>query len=313
MPETMTREQTRQNNQALYGKLTSGDPMSKQAAVDAVGDYTRYKIREDGVARRILPPQTITASDLQRSITSPRPVVIVDREPDSPAAVAASFHNNPDMWYMQGERYEVTIARLLTNGWIADVSDLATWTMDIRQILSDNSIKELMTLEDTQWFEMCNDIMVSQGAVVPLSGIAQWQSIPGMISRDSFIDGKKILPSTPSNLPAKVICLNNLTYLEFEKFDRQEAGGNLSEELLRQGMTAREFSNMTWVVTIKRSLVPTMSAFYFADPAFMGKFYEYVQPTMAIEHRYWLLSFFTYEEIGFTIANTNSIARADFE
>jgi len=106
----MTREETKILNEALFEKLASRDPVLEKQAVDAVNDFTRTKMREDGCFRRIMPPVPVSDDDLTHVVHTDKPLVVVDKEPDSPAA----FSILPQTLHARGDRYEVTFDRIVT-------------------------------------------------------------------------------------------------------------------------------------------------------------------------------------------------------
>jgi len=62
----MTREETQILSEALFERLGSRDLIFEKQAVDAVNDFTRAKMREDGFYRRIMPPVPVSNDDLTR-------------------------------------------------------------------------------------------------------------------------------------------------------------------------------------------------------------------------------------------------------
>ena len=63
MPATITsQEESKLLNETLFEKLSSHDPVMEKQAVDAVNEFTRTKMREDGFYRRIMPPLPISNS-----------------------------------------------------------------------------------------------------------------------------------------------------------------------------------------------------------------------------------------------------------
>ena len=52
MSAQMTQEESKLLNEAIFEKLASRDPLLEKQAVDAVNDFTRTKMREDGFYRR---------------------------------------------------------------------------------------------------------------------------------------------------------------------------------------------------------------------------------------------------------------------
>lgn len=299
-------------NEAVIERLQSDDPRMVKEAQDAINDYTRVKMREDGFWRRILPPVTITNDELDRQVDTDKPVKIVDKEPDSPPAVSVPFATLPLNRYIRGPRYRVMFDRILTRKFTKDVDELRTWDMDIRQILSDNSIKDMLAEEDSKAVLTVNSILIGQNVVIPDTGVAQWISITGGVTRDTMAEAMKVLPRTPSHLNPATILINNVTIWDIVKFGRDEIGGDLSQEMFKTGFTERELMGVRWIITIKRDLVPDGTIFMFAEPKFLGKFFVLEDTTMYIDRKAYMLEFFAYESIGSAIANVAAVGRVDF-
>jgi len=305
----MAEPTSRQINNAFIGMLDQG--MEKQAQ-DAVNDYIRVRMREDGFHRRIIPPVQITNDELDRQVDTDKPVKIVDKEPQSPAAISVPFATQPVNRYIRGPRFRVMFDRIMTPRFTKDIDELRTYDMDIRQILSDNSIKDMLAEEDGKFIAVCNLLLVAADAVVPETGVAQWQTIGGGITRDTVAEAMKILPSTPNHLNPATVLINNVSIWDIVKWGRDESGGDLSQDLLERGFAEREIMGVRWIVTIKRDLVPDGSIFEYAEPKYLGKFYILEDTTMYIDRKAFMLEFYAYESLGSAIANVAAVGRADF-
>ena len=308
----MTQEESKLINEALFEKLSSRDPVLEKQAIDAVNDFTRTKMREDGFFRRIMPPLPISNDELDRQVDTDKPVKVVDKEPDSPAAISIPFATLPQNLYIRGPRYRVMFDRIVTPRFTKDVDELRTWIMDIRQVLSDNAIKDMLAEEDGKFIRAVNTAMVGQGIIVPTSGVVQHEGIAGGITRDTLWDSMKTMPNTPSNLEVHTVLINNITIKEIAKFGRGEMGGDLSVDIMRNGWSLREFMGVNWIITIKKDLVPTNTIFQFADPKFIGKSYVLEDTTMYIRREAYMLEFFAYETLGGSIGHTSGLTRTDF-
>lgn len=308
----MTQEESKLLSKVIFEKLSSRDAHLEKQAVDAVNDFTRTKMREDGFYRRIMPPIPISNDDLDRAVDTDKPVKIVDKEPDSPAAISIPFATLPTNLYIRGDRYKVTFDRIVTPRFTKDVDELRTWYMDIRQILSDNAIKDMLAEEDGKFISAVNTALVGVGLVVPTSGTIQHQAISGGITRSNLWDSLKIMPNTPSNLEVHCVLLNNITIKEVAKLDRNAMGGDLSEEIMRNGWTLGDFMGIKWIITIKKGLVPTNTMYHFADPKFIGKSYMLEDTTMYIRREAYFIEFFAYESLGGTIGHTSGLSRVNF-
>ncbi len=312
MTAQITQEESKLLNEAIFEKLASRDPLLEKQAVDAVNDFTRTKMREDGFYRRIIPPLPISNDELDRQVDTDKPVKIVDKEPDSPAAISIPFATLPTNLYIRGPRYKVSFDRIVTPRFTKDVDELRTWYMDIRQVLSDNAIKDMLAEEDGKFISAVNTALVGAGSTVPTSGVVQYEQIAGGITRDTLWDSLKIMPNTPSNLEVHCVLLNNITIKEIAKFGRNEMGGDISEQVMRDGWAMAEFMGVKWIVTIKKDLVPTNHMYHFADPKFIGKSYILEDTTMYIRREAYMIEFFAYETLGGTIGHTSGLAHAHF-
>lgn len=308
----LSQQETKLINETVFEKLSSRDPVMVKEAIDAVNDFTRTKMREDGFLRRIMPPIPISNDELDRQVTTDKPVKVVDKEPDSPAAISVPFATLPMNMYVRGPRYLVMMDRIVTTRFTKDVDELRTWIMDIRQVLSDNAIKDMLAEEDGKFITAVNTAMVAAGSTVPTSGVVQWEQFGGGITRDGLWDMMKTMPNTPSNLEVHTILVNHITIKDVCKFGRTEMGGDISQDIMRNGWSEQEFMGARWIITIKKDLVPTSSFFHFADPKFIGKNYQLEDTTMYIRREAYMLEFFAYETCGASIGHTSGLSRADF-
>ena len=297
-------------NEELFSQLET--PGMEKNALDAVNEFTRVRVREDGFYRKIIPPVQVSNDDLDRQVDTDKPVIVVDKEPGSPAAISIPFATLPINVYIRGPRYRVMFDRIVTPRFVKDIDELRTWQMDIRQVLSDNAIKDMLAEEDSKFLTAVNTALVNPNVVVPLSGVVQWQTIFGGISRDTVQEALKIMPKTPSHLEVNTVLVNNVTVRELLKWGYDEAGGDISGDFLKKGWSELDLMNVKWVVTIKRDMVPDDSMFFFGDPRFIGKSYLLEDTTMHIKREAFMIEFFAYETLGGSIGHTGGLARVDF-
>jgi hypothetical protein len=307
-----TREEDELLNVRTFEKLSSDDPQMVKQGADAVLDFTRRRMREDGFWRKIQPMVPVTNDKLTRKVDTDKPVVIVDKEPNSPAAISIPFATLPSNLYILGNRYEVHFDRITTPRFTKDVDDLRTWIMDIRQVLSDNAIKDMLAEEDTKFLLAVNNAILGAGLVVPTSGVIQHEEISGGITRDSLWDSLKIMPNCPASIEVHTILCNHITIKDVCKFGRDEMGGDLSQDIMKNGWTQTEFMGKTWIITIKKGLVGNGTMYHFGDPKFIGKAYSLEDTVLFVRREAYFLEFFSYETVGGAIANSSALARADF-
>ena len=68
----LSQQETKLINETVFEKLSSRDPVMVKEAIDAVNDFTRTKMREDGFLRRIMPPIPISNDWIARSTPTSR-------------------------------------------------------------------------------------------------------------------------------------------------------------------------------------------------------------------------------------------------
>ena len=304
-----TEVPAREVNAAFFGNLERG--LEKQAQ-DAVNEYIRVRMREDGFTRRIIPPVQITNDELDRQVDTDKPVKIVDKEPNSPAAISVPFATLPMNRYIRGPRFRVMFDRVMTPRFTKDIDELRTYDMDIRQILSDNAIKDMLAEEDGKFILTVNSLLGAAGSTVAETGTIQHRNISGGVTRDNVAQAMKVLPQTPSHLNAATVLINNVTIWDVVKWGRDEVGGDLAQELLTRGFAEREIMGVRFIVTIKRDLVPDGTIYMFAEPKFLGKFFVLEDTTMYIDRKAFMLEFFAYQSVGCAIANVAAVARVNF-
>jgi len=308
----ITQEESKLLNQALFDKISSRDPYMVKEAVDAVNDFTRTKMREDGFFRKIMPPVEIANEDLDRMVETDKPIKVVDKEPDSPAAISIPFATLPTNEYIKGQRYAVVFQRIVTPRFTKDVDELRTWIMDIRQVLSDNAIKDMLAEEDGKFIASVDSALVGAGTTLPTSGTIQYKQIGGGITRNSIWDAMKVMPETPCNLEVHTVLINHITVKDLCKFGRDEMGGNLAEDIMRRGWAEREFRGARHIITVKKDLIPTNHEYHFSDPKFIGKHYQLEDTTMFIERKAYMLEFFAYENSGASLGHLNGLAHVHY-
>jgi HK97 family phage major capsid protein len=184
--------------------------------------------------------------------------------------------------------------------------------MDLRQVITDNALKDIQTEEDGKFIAVCDEI-VGPNNGVGASGVQQHFQIPGGITRDNYVDALSKLED--QDLNNGVFLMNRKTAKQFLKWDRSEIGGDLAQDLFKDGLSALSSATIMGVkhiFTIKRNLVPDNFLFCFAEPGFLGRFYTLQEVTLYVEKKKDILRFSARETLGTTIANVAGVVKIDF-
>lgn len=309
----------RARNQNVIEGLTSDSPSIQKEAQNGVNDYLRLRAREDGYARRVQPPISVTPNDLDRQVDTVKPVIVKDIEPDSPGAYSVPFGNVPMNHYMDAPRYRIMFERIMSHRFVADVANLLTYDLDIRQIFNDLMLKDILAEEDRKYTAVADQIAGPMNDTSPVTNtrITEVGSMGyvtvGAWSRSALAYAMEGLPSTNRHLNPATALINNISiWRVVGQLDRLAVGGDLAEELFVNGFAERQIMGLQWMITIKTDLVATDDVYYFAAPKFLGDFYTMEDVTVSVKHENYLFEMFAYEMLGGTIKNTAAVAKAHF-
>lgn len=308
----MTPEDIREISKQVFEKISSNEPSLVKEAENAINDFIRKKVRETSFYHRIMPPLRIQNSELDRSVTHDKPMKIIDIEPDSPAAATIPFATLPSNLYIRANKFPVMMSRIVTRRYQKDVDELRTYHMDVRQIISDNSVKDMDAEDDTKFIQAVDNMLLGEGVTHPASGIAQYQKISGGINRDNLWEGLTVMPSTPFSLEVKTSLINHITAKHYAKLDRIEQGGDLAEKIMRDGWAEENYNGHRYIVTIKKGLVPLLHQYQFADEKFIGRHLELEPTTMYIRREAFMIEFFAYKTAGGTLAHSGGLAHINY-
>ena len=302
-------------NEKVINGLRSDNPGIQKEAQNGVNDYLRLRAREDGFHRRIQPPIDVTPADLDRQVDTVKPVIVKDMEPDTPGAISVPFGNVPINYYIDAPRYRIMFDRIMSHRFIADVANLLTYDLDIRQIFNDLMLKDILAEEDRKYIAVAdtavgalNDFASARFAEVGAAGFIE----VGTMDRAALAFAMEGLPSTDRHLNPATALINNVTIWQVVALTREEVGGDLAQEMFMNGFAERQIMGLTWMITIKTDLVPRNIVYYFAAPKFLGDFYVLEDVTVSVKHENFMFEMFAYEMIGATLKNTAAVAKAQF-
>jgi hypothetical protein len=294
----------------------------KKAAQSAL-TYTRTKLRENSFFEKILTPIDIANDELDKSENPVLHVKWCDREPDQPPAVSVPLGNVPDGFQFGGTRYPVYFSRLMSPVFQQDIDKLRGYDYDIRQILLENSTKDLATEIDSKGLEKVNSILgVANTANTFIgNGLPSYITLSGGITRANFVEAVKAfqrlrVPFGPMQEDGKsskgVMLMNNVTAGDFLKLERSEVGGDEAERAWKEGTLMPKILGINSILTIKRELVPDGTIYFFSSEEFLGKYLRLQPLTVFLETKAFFLQFFQYMNIGISIGNPKGAFRCDF-
>jgi hypothetical protein len=308
-------------NESFIDMIKSGQ--EKEASVSTQA-FTRNRLREESFTEKIITPIDISNDELDKAENPELLVKWNDREPDQAPAVSIPLGVVPDMYQFKGDRYPSYFSRIVSPLFSKDIDKLRSYTYDIRQILLENSTKDIATEIDNKFMTQVNAIIGTQDTSnLALSGydLPQNVSIAGGITRENVAEAFKTIqrlkvpfgPSQPDGGENKgVMLLNNVTAMEFVKMSRSEVGGDLAQQMWVDGLPSKTLLGVKPIYTLKSNLVPDNVIYLFSSEEFFGKYYRLQPLTVFMETKAFFIQFFQYLNISLSIGNVRGVCRVEF-
>jgi len=296
---------------------------TKEASVSAQA-FTRNRLREESFAEKIMTPIDISNDELDKASDPELLVKWNDREPDQAPAVTIPLGIVPDKYQFKGDRYPSYFTRIVSPLFSKDIDKLRSYDYDIRQILLENSTKDIATEIDTRFIQRVNSIIGSKNTSnKALSGydLPQWVELSGGITRENMAEAFKYIqrlrvpfgPTQPDGGESKgVMLMNNITAQEFVKMGRSEVGGDDAQESWKTGLPNKTILGVKPVYTIKSELIPDNTIYLFSSEEFFGKYYRLQPLTVFMETKAFFIQFFQYMNVSLSIGNVRGVVRVDF-
>lgn len=289
------------------------DGIMKRASA-TTENYTRRIIREDAVWRAYLPPKKYSKSELNKFLEGEKLGVICEMEPYSMGPKVVTFNDTPEQAEYSATRYILPFFQITTPEFTKNVLELMTYDMDLREVVTDNALRDMSRMEDIHIMKFIDEIVGAEyGVLSSETGLMQNVMFNGRLTRDNWVSTLSILEDAQLN-NGTYLC-NRRTFKEFMRWTRNEMGGDFTEELFREGTGAfrtAEVSGIKFIITIKDYLVPNGVIYLFAPPNYLGKSGVFQEPTMYVKKEKKILRFSCDEIIGCTFANTAAVAKASF-
>lgn len=282
-------------NQSFIDKIDQGLVKEAGAAMSA---FVRQKLRETGFTRKILTPQMITASDLDRGLDD-QPRVIIEKEPDSVAATM-SLSGQPTVRYFKGSRYEVPFYKIQSERFVKSKFELATYRTDIRNILQENSVKDVQKQEDENFFAGLKEIQKGARG-------SEFVTTTGARITDRVMSLVQTLVKDHQK-PGKILMSHSL-YLQMLREPATQLGDAVASKHFNTG-SMDSFYGFEIVTTIKGDILSSVEGdnlgdivAVFAPEEYLGQFYSLQEPTVFLEAKADMIEFQIYESIGIGIGN----------
>jgi hypothetical protein len=282
-------------NNLFVERMDTQDGQTKTAQAGQA--YVRAFLREHAFSRKIMPPESVTRTDLQRSTRYDTLIKVVDFEHPSTAA-AINLRSAGRERYLQGKRYALPFFKIESDLFVKNEAELLSYEYPITKVIEENSIKDIMFIEDSTF------VNASYGAVTASGKI--------IVSPDTSVDRSnlnKLFKMIDVDKLQSMVCL--MTNIDFDDWQTQQAtdiGSPLATELTVNGYKYDTIMRRKLVVTNKVDLLPIGNVFAYTDPQFLGNFFILNDVKFWIKKEADKVYWKSWEYIAMGFANLKSIS-----
>lgn len=282
---------------------------------NASATYTkviRRRIRESGFQRLIMEYEPISTDQLTYLPNTELAAKVEEMEPDSPGAKACTFNDTPDTAFYRGDKFIVVFCKITTPMFTKNIEELRMYKSNLRQIVTDNSLRDMHTTEDGRFISLTDRLVGTIDTADGEAGVEQYSHLHGGMTRQNALEMTNYLENR--DIENGTFLVNRKTAKWVAGLTRDGAGGDLAERTLIDGNRALpklQFQGVPYVATIKRNLVPNNVAYLYADPAFLGRAYMLQDIRLWVEKKLDILRFCAFEKVGLTIANVGAVHKVD--
>jgi hypothetical protein len=260
--------------------------------------FVRSFLREHSFARKVLPPESVTRADLQRSTRHDTLIKIVDFEHPSTAA-AVNFRSAGRERYLQGKRYAVPFFKVESDLFVKNEAELLAYEYPITKVIEENSIKDIMFVEDSTFINVCNGAVAASGKFISSGDTA--------VSRSNL--NKLVKMIDVDKLQSMLILMTNVDFDDWHVQVATDVGSPLATEMTVNGYKYDTIMRRKVVVTNKTDLLLPGNVFAFTDPQFLGNFFILNDVKFWIKKEADKVFWKSWEYVGMGIANLRSIAK----
>lgn len=264
--------------------------------------FIRTKVRQSSFVRELLPPETLTNSDLDRDDQTDLPRKIVEIEPDS-MATFVPFKGTAERNWFKGPRYSVYFGKVETEKFTKSKFELMTYENDIRSILNENSVKDMADEEDRRFAETLEAIMTAY----PTQDI------------DSVFHTGHLLPSvvqagvrdlTMRKLPMGKMLMTKSRYLDTITMDRTLVGDTVASRHYDEGVESEtKLFGYPVITTVKNDIISDDDVWFFAPQNYFGNMFLLQDATLFVKSEADMIEFWSYEALGIGVGNTKAVTR----
>tara|TARA_Y100000114_G_scaffold157273_1_gene188691 strand:- start:4995 stop:6167 length:1173 start_codon:yes stop_codon:yes gene_type:complete len=334
-------------NELFVSKLDTEAGKEKIAALG--GDYIRDRLREESFARKVLPPTSVSRSDLQVSVAHDTLVKIVEIEPQS-RAMSMTFRGQPEVSYYTGSRFEVPFHTVGSLRYEQTEQELMAYTMPITEIIRKNIVNDIQEIEDTVFLTHMEKAVVSlnqdelgnafdaqledadafcgnaidggtaatrgkvKGTGVTLAGEGVDSVESASLDKLDLINLFQLFTGSGekgSRLRCDQILMTDTDFEDINGWTQDEVGHKIVGESVVDGWKYNTLFGRKFIRTLKTDILRPGNIYAFAAPEFLGGFLVLNKTKFYADKERNRVSFEAWEDIGMYVGNVAGVRKLE--
>lgn len=289
-------------NQGFLMQLREG-PEGIQKVANTINDEIILSIlREDGIARRMLPFTPVSSAQLSTHPDYPDvPVMFVPVEPQlgEYLATAVDFMQpSKDLWF-RSKVAAVYFKPIKTKTIRLHEGQLLANNFPIRSYIESVAKNDILAVEDIFLINAIERCVAKFAADNDLSQA-------GPLTKDVVADATKAM--IRNRLGVVTIATNEITYEDVVKWSSTDVGSHVMEDIVEHGakgdvLTYKSWLGKKWVLTNNVDVIAEDVLYYLPAQKFLGVAYMLADAEQWLEFRDGILSTNTREIIGRSLFN----------
>lgn len=270
-------------------------------------NLVRVRLRERGVFRRIIPPQYVDATQLQRSTDSDTLFALVDIEPlQSNQAYIATFGGVTQSQQVFGKKALIPFFMVSSPEFNKTEAELLAYTYSVTKLIEDNTIKDIEEKEDVQGMKLTLSAISGDTAnrFFQYTGTPNKQVISDLVAR---------IDSNMKTGDVATLLMHKATFTRlFGTATINDLGLDLTRDVFINGYKHPTLLGYNYLVTKKATIInPDNDEIYaFATPNYLGRFYLLGDAKFEIRMQRGVIYWSAWEHVAMAIVNPNSVAMA---
>ena len=299
---TMSPADIRAANEGFLNLVKEGPEGVKQASGTINEDVVLTVLREDGIARRVMPFTPITAADLVVNIENPDiPMAVIPVEPAFGEYLAHAIdfmQATKELWF-RTQVAPVFFKPIKTKTIKLHEAQLLANNFPIKTYIESVARNDILAVEDIFLIGAIERCVAKFAATNDITST-------GTLNKDHIADANQAM--IDNRLSTEMVLLNESTYQDILRWNQNTVGDSTMKDLIDNGpkgeqLRYKSWMGLRWVLTNNQDVIAKNELYYLPNLKYVGVAYMLADAEQWIEYRNGVLSTNTREIIGRNLVN----------